>query len=273
MITHRRTFKVALALLLVVGLATACGLSGVMPTLVPTLTSSSTPTQTSTATVTPTVTPTAIPTPTASATPTATETSTPAPPVLTGVLILPTLFSVAHDAGLSTAMFVGKAKLEHIAVPGTVDTYAYVVGGDAKIASQAADHLREASPDLLFVHLPDVDTAGHVHGWLTSPQLDFVTRADDAVGILLDTLEGMGRLDNTLIVVTADNGGIGTSHGGSDPESMTIPWIISGPGVRAGYEIESEVRVYDTAVTVAWALGLPLPTEWEGRPIVEAFAP
>jgi arylsulfatase A-like enzyme len=128
-------------------------------------------------------------------------------------------------------------------------------------------------PDVLFVHLPDVDTAGHVHGWLASPQLDFVTRADGAVGLLLNTLEEMGRLESTLIIFTADHGGIGTSHGGSDPESMTIPWIISGPGIRAGYEIQVEVRVFDTAVTAVWALGLPLPTEWEGRPIVEAFQP
>jgi arylsulfatase A-like enzyme len=188
-----------------------------------------------------------------------------------GHVPLPTLFSVAHDAGLTTAMFVGKVKLEHIAVPGTVDTYAYVTGGDAQVATQAAGHLRQASPDVLFVHLPDVDTTGHVHGWLSSPQLDFVTRADGAVGILLEGLEGLGRLDSTLIIVTADHGGIGTTHGGNDPESMTIPWLVAGPGVRAGYEIEGDVVIYDTAATVAWALGLALPAEWEGRPIVEAF--
>lgn len=190
-----------------------------------------------------------------------------------GYVPLPTLFSIAHDAGLTAAMSVGKVKLEHIAVPGTVDTYAYVTGGDAKVASQAAEHLRQASPDLLFVHLPDVDITGHVHGWLTSPQLDFVARADAAVGILLNRLEEMVRLESTLIIVTADHGGIGTSHGGSDPESTTIPWIIAGPGILPGHEIESEVMVYDTAVTAAWALGLALPEEWEGRPIVEAFEP
>jgi arylsulfatase A-like enzyme len=190
-----------------------------------------------------------------------------------GYVPLPTLFSVAHDAGLKTAMFVGKYKLEHIAVPGTVDAYAYVTGGDAKVANQAVDHLRQVGPEIVFVHLPDVDTTGHVHGWLSSPQLDFVTRADEAVGVLLQALEEMEKLSSTLIIVTADHGGIGTSHGGVDPESMTIPWIITGPGIRRDYEISSEVQVFDTAVTVAWALGLPLPPEWEGEPIVEAFAP
>jgi hypothetical protein len=190
-----------------------------------------------------------------------------------GYIQVPTLFSVTHDAGLTTAMFVGKVKLEHLARPGTVDTYAYVTGGDAQVAGRAADYLREVSPDVLFVHLPDVDTIGHMHGWLSSPQLDFVTQADAAVGTLLDTLEALGQLDSTLIVVTADHGGIGTVHGGNDPESMTIPWLVAGPGVRQGYEVKGNVFIYDTAATVVWALGLSLPVEWEGRPVVEAFVP
>lgn len=188
-----------------------------------------------------------------------------------GHVAVPTLFSVAHDAGLTTAMFVGKVKLAHIAVPGTVDTYAYVASGDAQVVRLAAEHLRAASPAVLFVHLPDVDTAGHQGGWLSAPQLDAVTRADAAVGVLLEALGALGRLEDTLIVVTTDHGGLGTGHGGAEPESMTIPWLIAGPGIRQGCTIQREVRVYDTAVTVAWALGLPLPPEWEGRPVVEAF--
>jgi phosphopentomutase len=170
-------------------------------------------------------------------------------------------------------MIVGKVKMEHLAIPSTIDSYAYVTGGDAGIVEEAANRLFEAPPDLLFVHLPDVDTTGHIHGWLSSPQLDFVTRADEAVGSLIETLEALDRLDSTLVILTADHGGIGTSHGGNDPESMTIPWIINGPGIRTGYEIDEGVMIYDTAVTVAWALGLPLPEQWDGRPIIEAFGP
>jgi len=190
-----------------------------------------------------------------------------------GYVPLPTLFSVAHDAGLNTAMFVGKAKLEHLAVPGTVDIYAHVTGGDAQVAAQASDYLRTVTPGVLFVHLTDVDTIGHIHGWLSSPQLDYVTRADAALGTMLNTLEALGRLESTLVIVTSDHGGDGLVHGGNEPESMTIPWLISGPGVRVGYELQSAVVIYDTAPTAAWALGLPLPDEWEGRPVLEAFAP
>jgi predicted AlkP superfamily pyrophosphatase or phosphodiesterase len=190
-----------------------------------------------------------------------------------GYVPLPTLFSLAHEAGLGTAMFVGKTKLEHLAVPGTVDVYAYVTGGDARVAARAADYLRETTPGVLFVHLPDVDTIGHIHGWLSSTQLDFVTRADAALGVLLDTLDALGRLDSTLIIVSADHGGLGLIHGGNEPEVMTIPWLIAGPGTRTNYELETEIITYDTAVTAAWALGLPLPEVWEGKPIVEAFVP
>jgi len=190
-----------------------------------------------------------------------------------GYVPLPTLFSVAHEAGLGTAMFVGKVKLEHIAVPGTVDVFEFVIGGDNRVAGLASEYLRQVAPDVLFVHLPDVDTAGHVHGWFSSAQLDFVTQADQAVGELLGVLGELGRYESTLIIVTADHGGTGTSHGGSNPESMTIPWIVAGPGVRVDYEIGGDVRVYDTAATAVWALGLPLPSIWEGKPVVEAFQP
>jgi hypothetical protein len=38
-----------------------------------------------------------------------------------GILAHPTILTLAHDAGLSTAMLYGKSKFEYLAVPGTVD--------------------------------------------------------------------------------------------------------------------------------------------------------
>jgi hypothetical protein len=51
---------------------------------------------------------------------------------------------------------------------------------------------------------------------------------------------------------------------------MTIPWIATGPGIRA-VRLMTPVNTTDTAATAAWALGLPLPAEWDGRPVLEAF--
>jgi arylsulfatase A-like enzyme len=52
---------------------------------------------------------------------------------------------------------------------------------------------------------------------------------------------------------------------------MTIPWIVAGPGVVPGSKLSRRVVVYDTAATAMWALGLDLPSDLDGRPVLEAF--
>jgi arylsulfatase A-like enzyme len=75
---------------------------------------------------------------------------------------------------------------------------------------------------------------------------------------------------DTLIIITADHGGHGTTHGTRRLEDMTIPWIIAGPGVWHRV-LSTNVNTTDTAATVAWALGLPIQPDWDGRPVLEAF--
>lgn len=55
-------------------------------------------------------------------------------------------------------------------------------------------------------------------------------------------------------------------------EDLTIPWIISGPGIRRSHQITSAVNIIDTAPTVAHLLGLPTPAEWSGRVVTEVLA-
>jgi arylsulfatase A-like enzyme len=52
---------------------------------------------------------------------------------------------------------------------------------------------------------------------------------------------------------------------------MLIPWIASGKGVKRSYSITSQVTTYDTAATALWLLGVPLPADFDGKPVVEAF--
>jgi arylsulfatase A-like enzyme len=87
---------------------------------------------------------------------------------------------------------------------------------------------------------------------------------------LLKAVEDAGLRDETLIIVTADHGGHGMTHGSSLPEDMTIPWVISGPGVRP-MVITNPINTTDTAATAAWALGLSIPPEWDGISVYEAF--
>jgi len=122
----------------------------------------------------------------------------------------------------------------------------------------------------MFVHFPTPDWMGHEYGWLSPEQLSVLFRADEALQTILNALQEAGMREDTLIIITADHGGHDTTHGYSFPEDMTIPWILSGPGV-VPIRLTTSVQTMDTAATAAWALDLPIPPEWDGRPVSEAF--
>ena len=187
-----------------------------------------------------------------------------------GFIRTATLFSVAHDAGLHTEMVVSKEKLVHIASPGSVDEFTYVRGGDYAVAEQAGIAIADGF-DVLFVHFPGPDTAGHQDGWMSPTYLGTVAHSDEAVARVLAALEVAGLREGTLIILTSDHGGHGEVHGSSLPEDMTIPWIVAGPGVVPGTRLTSPITIYDTAATALWALGLSLPDDIAGRPVEEAF--
>lgn len=188
-----------------------------------------------------------------------------------GFIEVPTVFSIAHKAGLSIAIFVGKPKLEHSAEPSRVDSFQNPAYATLGVAQAAARYIVDRKPNLIFVHLPDPDRAGHSYGWMSPQQLEAIERTDEAVGILLEALHRADIFDATLIIVTADHGGHGKGHGSADPRDMTIPWIAFGPQVKPGYEITSQVHIYDTAATALYALGLPVSSDWDGRALEDIF--
>jgi predicted AlkP superfamily pyrophosphatase or phosphodiesterase len=179
------------------------------------------------------------------------------------------LFDLAHAAGLQTAMFVGKEKLRQVTEPSSTDVFVYINDRDLVVM----EGLLAAFPQdfsLLFIHFATTDDMGHVYGWLSPEQLSVIFRADEALGMLLAELDARTMRDETFIIVSSDHGGHDDTHGSSLPEDMTIPWIISGPGIQPG-RLTTQVHTMDTAATAAQALGLPIPAEWDGVPVSEAF--
>ena len=191
---------------------------------------------------------------------------------------VPTLFELAHEAGYSTAMIAGKTKFSLLAKPGTLD-YVYVPTDndvtDSVVLEQALVILSSQSPDLLYVHLPSVDQAGHAKGWGTNEQLLAIARADAALGRILDELETRKLLEQTLVIVSSDHGGAGRTHGPDDVRSRNIPWIAAGPGVRRNYDLtrypDLTVKTEDTFATAAAYLGLKAPANVDGRAVEEIY--
>ena len=113
-------------------------------------------------------------------------------------------------------------------------------------------------PDFTFFYMGIVDETGHAKGWMSPEYMDAVRFSMDVAGDIAKLLP-----DDCLLVVTADHGGIGRSHGSDAPECMTIPLFFYHKGF-APRELEG-ANIMDIVPTLAPLLGIAPEPEWEGR--------
>jgi hypothetical protein len=182
-----------------------------------------------------------------------------------GYIAVPTVLTLAHQAGKRAVMVVGKQKFLQLAPPGALDVVAVVEDGEEAVADRAIAEAR-AGFDLMFVHFPGVDLVGHAHAWMSADYLTQVAASDAAFGRLLAEIP-----PEVTVIVTADHGGSGFIHWSGVPEDFQIPWIIRGPRVRRGLVLMAPISTVDTAATAAKVLGLSLAAEAPGRAVTEAL--
>jgi predicted AlkP superfamily pyrophosphatase or phosphodiesterase len=189
---------------------------------------------------------------------------------------VPTLFEVAKRAGFTTAMATGKMKFIVFTRPGALDDYYYPAEepvSDDEVAIHASGLLRKVRPNVMFVHLPGVDTVGHDFGWGSREQMAAIEKADQAVGRVMAVLASLQLDASTLVILTADHGGAAKNHEMNDPRSRFIPWIACGPGVRKDFDLtllnDRTIRIEDTFSTACAFLGLEPGSENQGRPVLE----
>jgi arylsulfatase A-like enzyme len=181
----------------------------------------------------------------------------------------PTFLTMAVEAGFRAAMVVGKEKFCQYIQTDAMD-YTFARLGDRSVADRVIELLAD-DYEVIFAHFPNPDYFGHLNGWMSDVYLYQLLSTDEQIGRVLDALDEHNLTDKTLIILTADHGGHGFSHGQDIPENRSIPWLIAGPGIEPGGALEN-VSVADTAQTILWALGLPQPESTLGRPVIEAFA-
>jgi len=200
-----------------------------------------------------------------------------------GALGVPTIFALAKERGLKTALIVGKAKiLETLNLPGSLDAAVCVESGlSLETARVAAEKIVALKPNLCLIHLSEPDPVGHEFGMFSPEKKKAFADADAALQILRDAVKEAGLEEKSLFIVTADHGGHDREPGDEKPplgrhgwpikEDVEIPWIAWGKGARAGTVITAPVVIYDTAATALWVLGVELPEHFWGRPVVSAF--
>ncbi|HYU91630.1 MAG TPA: alkaline phosphatase family protein [Gemmatimonadales bacterium] len=157
------------------------------------------------------------------------------------------------------------------ALASTAGARRLVAKGSRARDTAAAAHrlLSQREQRLLFVYLPDCDRAGHAHGWMSDPYLEAAAEVDAAVGLLSPWT------DEAVFIVTADHGGGGVTaneHDEPHPVNDHIPLIVAGPGVTRRHQLTRTISLLDVPATVLWWFGVPVPGDYEGRPLAEAFA-
>ncbi len=100
---------------------------------------------------------------------------------------------------------------------------------------------------------------------------------DDAIGKILNKLNKLGWMQNTLIIAVGDHGeGLEEhqepTHGYMIYDStMRVPLIMSGPGVPQNKVIDSQIGIVDLDPTILDACGIKIGSEVDGKSFWKYF--
>lgn len=141
------------------------------------------------------------------------------------------------------------------------------------VIKQAFSTYLKDRPEMLFVSMDITDDMGHTYGHESERYLSAITQMDSITGVFVHELERRGWMKNTVIIITADHGGIGFGHGGDTMAEYEIPVIMFGGPVTKGKVMKHANMIYDVGATAAGLLGVDLPWECHGKFIKEAFDP
>ena len=176
-------------------------------------------------------------------------------------------FDVAHDYGLSTALYTGKTRLgicdrsydgangapDRVAEAGDngldkIDFASIADVSGVNISNEVntlIQDLTNAAPRRYsFIHIAEPDLTGHSSGWRSANWSNAVRNVDTQLGRILNVINANPTLsNNTALIVSADHGGGGVVANGHSESyhvtNYTIPFFLRAPGVRGGSDIYS----------------------------------
>ena len=142
-------------------------------------------------------------------------------------------------------------------------------GDDDVLTPKICDYIKDKKPELLFIQFDSVDHAGHAYGYGKDAYLKAIEKVDSYVGDIYGAICDAGILDDTLLILTADHGGINTSHGGASEEEMNTYFAAIGKTVNKNPSLDVKGR--DIAAIVAYALGVEGNEKWDSFVPQEMF--
>lgn len=149
----------------------------------------------------------------------------------------PSFLYKLREEGLQTSASIQWPDIFFILEDDAMDDFA--ISDQQGVTDWMVERIQEESDDAMFVHLDDVDHAGHDTGF-TTDSADYVAaleKVDRNVGELLDAILSSPNIaqEEWLIILTSDHGGdIQGSHGTMGADYRQIPLIIAGSSVSKG---------------------------------------
>lgn len=174
------------------------------------------------------------------------------------------VFSAAKRFGLQTAAS-GYYWFEKLIPSKALDIGFFTPEEDKKadraVVDAALPWLRSRDYNFIFIHLDQVDHAGHHEG---GPQKEAWNQAASRVdGLLAEIVSELDFSKDTLLI-TSDHGHIDQGgHGGQDAIVLIEPFVLVGNGVKPG--IYEDINQVDVAPTLSAFLGLNIPALAQGR--------
>ena len=119
-----------------------------------------------------------------------------------------------------------------------------------------------------YMHLDQVDHAGHSYGYSKPGYSHAVSRVDNLIGWIYDAFEEAGMMEDTLFILCTDHGhrypGGHKNHGKNTDEEVNITFAIAGKTVKAGM-LDGKYVNTDLPAIVSYALGVKASENWQGR--------
>ena len=139
------------------------------------------------------------------------------------------------------------------------------------LCEMACKYIKEKKPVLAAICFDNPDHVGHAEGHDTPAYYAKLKELDGYIGQIIGALKTAGIYDDTVIILTADHGGINKGHGGKTMKEMETPFIIAGKNIKSCGAFEESMIQFDCASTIAAIFGLQQPQVWIGRPMIQVF--
>ncbi len=126
---------------------------------------------------------------------------------------------------------------------------------NSQVVEEVLRYLSANDPILLFIHLDDVDYAGHSDGWGSVKYKEALLAADQDIGTIWRALDNKGWIENTLFMVVSDHGGLEKNHGEDSCKEMNAFFAVAGRGLDSEKNI-GDMIIADVRAIVLHALGV-----------------